>query len=213
MISVFLKSLIIGYSGAVMPGTLFTYTVNKSIRHGVRSGLLVSVGHALLELVLVILIFAGAGKYLAADMVRAAVGLMGGVVLGYLGFGMIKDVYRNRISLDAKSSKNNRQENMLLAGVVLSASNPYFIIWWSVVGLALIMNSYNSFGIIGIAVFYIGHIISDISWFTFVSALISKTRHLISLKAYRVIIVILAACLIGFGASFLLSGIHAFFKL
>lgn len=213
MLSIFLKSLIIGYSGAVMPGSLSAYTVNKSIRHGVRSGLLVSIGHALLELVLVILIFAGAGKYLAADLVKAAVGLMGGMVLGYLGFGMIKDVYLNRISLDANSSRNNRQENMLLAGVVLSASNPYFIIWWSVVGLALIMNSYNSFGIIGIAVFYIGHIISDISWFTFVSALVSKTRHLISLKAYKVIIVILAVCLIGFGASFLLGGIQAIFKI
>lgn len=50
MITLFLKSLIIGYSGAVMPGSIFTYTVDKSLRNGAMSGLLVSLGHAFLEL-------------------------------------------------------------------------------------------------------------------------------------------------------------------
>ncbi|MEW6624919.1 MAG: LysE family transporter [Bacillota bacterium] len=208
MIAIFLQSLLIGYSGAVMPGPVFTYTVDRSIRHGVKSGLIVSLGHSFLELILVVLIFYGAGKYLATDLSRAIIGLIGGAVLGFLGFGMIKDVYLNKISLDAQDSKSDKEGNMFLAGIVLSASNPYFIIWWSVVGLALIMNSYNSFGVIGIAIFYLGHILADISWFTFVSALVSKTRHLINIKVYKVIIVFLAVCLIGFGVSFFASSIR-----
>jgi len=208
VIGIFFQSLLIGYSGAMMPGSLFTYTVDRSIRHGTKTGLIVSLGHSLLELVLVILIFLGAGKYLSTDMARAVIGLIGGVVLGFLGFGMIKDVYLNKISLDTEDNKSTKQGNMFLAGAVLSATNPYFIIWWSAVGLTLIMNSYYAFGITGIAIFYIGHILADISWFTFVAALISKTRHLINIKAYKVIIVVLAVCLIGFGVTFFASGIR-----
>lgn len=207
MVAVLLKSLLIGYSGAVMPGSMFTYTVDKSIRHGVKSGILVSLGHAFLELILVILIFLGAGKYLAADLARIIIGTVGGLVLGYLGISMIKDVYLNKISLDTQGDKTDKQGSMLLAGVILSASNPYFIIWWSAVGLTLIMNAYYSFGILGIAVFYVGHILADITWFTFVAAIVSKTRHLINIKAYKVIIVLLAICLISFGISFLVGSI------
>ncbi len=125
---------------------------------------------------------------------------------------MLKDVYLNKISLDTKDSHSNKQGNILLAGVVLSASNPYFIIWWSAVGLTFIMSSYNSFGIVGIAVFYIGHILSDISWFTFVSVLVSKTRHLINIKVYKIVIIILAVFLIGFGVSFIVGSIRYIFK-
>ena len=202
MLAIFLQSLIIGYSGAMMPGPMFTYTVDKSINHGVKTGLLVSLGHAFLELILVVLIFAGVGKYLGSDLASTIIGIIGGIILAYLGFNMLRDVYENRISLETKVEKSSKQNNMLLAGVVLSATNPYFIIWWSAVGLALIMSAYSAFGIMGIALFYIGHILSDISWFTFVSALVSKTRHLINIKIYKTIIVVLAMCLIGFAIRF-----------
>lgn len=213
MISVFLKSFIIGFSGAVMPGPMFTYTVERSIRHGVRAGFLLALGHALLELVLVILLFVGVGKYLAHEIAGTVIGLFGGLVLAYLGFGMIKEVYLDKISLGADGTQNKKQGNIMLAGVVLSLSNPYFIIWWTAVGLALIMDAYNSFGIFGIALFYMGHILADITWFTFVSALVSKTLHLINIKVYKIIIVILALCLIGFGISYLVaswSGVNKF---
>ena len=202
MISVFLKSFIIGFSGAVMPGPMFTYTVERSIRHGVKAGLLLALGHALLELVLVILLFAGAEKYLAHEIAGTIIGLFGGLVLVYLGIGMIKEVYLNKISMDPERIESNKQGNILLAGVVLSVTNPYFIIWWTAVALTLIMDAYNSFGIVGVALFYMGHILADITWFTFVSALVSKTLHLINIKVYKVIIVLLALCLICFGISY-----------
>jgi len=207
MLAIFLQSLIIGYSGAIMPGPMFTYTVDKSIRYGIKPGILVSLGHVFLELILVILIFAGVGKYLATDSASIIIGLIGGLILGFLGFNMLKDVYLNRISLETKIGENDRQDNMLLAGMVLSATNPYFIIWWSAIGMALIMNAYHSFGITGVALFYVGHILADISWFTFVAALVSKTRHLINIKIYKTVIVLLALCLIGFAIRFFTSSI------
>ncbi|MBP1761838.1 MAG: putative threonine efflux protein [Firmicutes bacterium] len=208
MLTIFFKSLLIAYSGAIMPGSVFTYTVDRSLRHGVKAGLLVSLGHAMLELILVILIFVGAGKYLAAEGAGIGIALIGGIVLVYLGYQMIRDVYENRITLDVGEMQNNKQGNMFMAGMALSATNPYFLIWWSAVGLTLITSSYNSLGVLGIAIFYLGHILGDISWYVFIAVMVSKTRHLLNIRAYKIIIVVLALCLVGFGVSFFAGSIR-----
>ncbi|HPF20203.1 MAG TPA: LysE family transporter [Syntrophomonas sp.] len=207
MLAIFFKSLLIAFSGAVMPGSVFTYTVDRSLRHGVKAGVLVSLGHALLELILVILIFVGAGRYLAAESAGIAIGLIGGVVLVYLGSQMLKDVYLNKITLETGEMHDHKQGGMFMAGMVLSATNPYFLIWWSAVGLALIMSAYHSLGVWGIVIFYLGHILGDITWYTFVAAMVSKSRHLLNIAIYKTIIVVLALCLVGFGASFFAGSI------
>jgi threonine/homoserine/homoserine lactone efflux protein len=213
MLAIFIQSLIIGYSGAIMPGPMFTYTVEKSMRYGAKTGVSISMGHIFLELLLVIAIFAGAGKYLGTDTAKIVVGILGGSILGYLGFSMIKDVYYNKISLDVKNRTDGKQGSVFIAGIVLSMSNPYFIIWWSAIGLALIMNAYNLLGIMGIAAFFIGHILADISWFSFVAAIVSKARHLFNIKIYKAVILVLAAFMIFFGASFFVESIGKLLKL
>lgn len=205
MIELFLQSLLIGYSGAIMPGSLLTYTLDKSIKSGTKAGLMASIGHALLELVLVILIFSGIGKYLGTTTAQLVIGMLGGIVLVLFGAGMIKDIYLGKVSIDFKNEPDGKYGygNILIGGALISASNPYFIVWWAAVGLGLIMNAYNAFGLFGVILFYIGHIMSDITWYVFVSALISKTRKFINLKVYKIIIAFLGICLIGFGINFI----------
>lgn len=207
MIGIFLQSLLIGYSGAVMPGSLLTYTIEKSMKSGAKAGLMISVGHALLELVLVVLLFLGVGSYLGTTHAKILIGLIGGIILVFSGFSMIKDTYSKKVTIDIKSVPGNKKGNVLIGGALISASNPYFIVWWAAVGLGLIMNAYNIFGLIGIAIFYLGHILSDITWYVFVSAIIGKTRNFINLKVHKIIITILGIGLIGFGISFIVSSI------
>jgi len=213
MLMIFLQSLLIGYSGAIMPGPMFTYTVDKGLRHGVRPGLELSLGHVFLELLLVAAIFAGAGRFLGSDAARIAIGLVGGCILVYLGVGMIRDVIKNRISLETGGMAESRKGSAFMAGMVLSATNPYFVIWWSAVGLALILSAYASYGIAGIAAFYLGHCLSDISWFTFVAALVSKARHLFSARIYKRVVLFLAAFLLFFGANFFADSIGSLLAL
>src|SRR5665647_214152 len=160
---VFLQSMLIGYSGAIMPGSLLTYTLDKSIKSGTKAGLMISIGHALLELVLVILIFLGIGKYLGTPLTQLIVGILGGIVLIFFGVSMVKDIYLGKVSIDLKNEPDGKYGNILIGGGLISASNPYFMVWWAAVGLGLIMNAYNTFGLIGVILFYFGHIMSDIT--------------------------------------------------
>ena len=209
MLGIFFQSLLVGYSGAIMPGSLLTYTINKSLHHGAKSGLLISIGHALLELGLVILILLGAGKYMSTEIAKTAIGIAGGLVLGFMGFTMLKEVWTNRLQLNTAANIPDSTGNMLIGGAVVSASNPYFIIWWSAIGLALIMSSYNTFGILGVVIFYLGHITSDITWYSFVSTVVGRTRKLINLKLYKAVIVLLALFLISIGISFFAGSVNS----
>jgi threonine/homoserine/homoserine lactone efflux protein len=190
-----------------MPGALLTYTLEKSMKSDTKAGLMISLGHALFELALVVLLFLGIGKYLGTALAQMLIGLIGGMVLLYSGFSMTKDAYWGKISIELKDRSDSNNGNMLSGGAIISATNPYLIVWWAAVGLGLIMSAYNLFGIIGIVVFYLGHIMSDITWYVFVSTLIGKTRNFINLKVHKTIIAVLGICLIGFGISFIVSSV------
>jgi len=210
MLELLIKSFLISYSGAVMPGSLLTYTIDKSIRNGAKSGLLISLGHSLLEFFLVLLILLGLAEYLGTGLAQAIIGLIGGILLVFMGSTMIKDAFLGRVSIDIKDSGSSKKGNMLIGGAVISASNPYFILWWAAVGLGLVTTAYKTFGITGVIVFYTGHIFTDISWYCFISFLVGKSRRFISNRIYLGVIVFLGLCLIGFGLSFIYNSYSYF---
>jgi len=202
-VDIFLQSFIIGFSGAMMPGSLLTYTIDKSMKSGPKAGVLVSLGHALLELALVILLFFGIGKYLETPVAQTIIGILGGAVLVFFGVGMIKDVVRGRINIEMKESSSSKSGGIILGSALVSASNPYFSFWWATVGLGYMMYANNLLGLAGVALFYTGHILSDFTWYTFVSFVIGKTRKFISMKVYRIVIAVLGAVLVVFGIVFM----------
>jgi threonine/homoserine/homoserine lactone efflux protein len=91
-------------------------------------------------------------------------------------------------------------------GVVLSAANPYWILWWATTGLAYI-NLARTLGIAGLTAFFVGHILSDYVWYGFVSVLVAKGRERISDRSYRWLVGICAAVLVGFGILFITAGV------
>ncbi|WP_010247784.1 LysE family transporter [Acetivibrio cellulolyticus] len=206
---IFFQSLLIAYSGAIMPGTLLTYTLDMSLKKGIKAGVLIPLGHAILEAFVVILLFLGLGKYITTPMSKMIIGIIGGAVMVYLGITMIKDILQKRLSFNVKSNDSSYKRNleMVIGGFVISAVNPYFTIWWAIIGLSLMTSAYSLHGFVGVSLFYTGHIIADISWYLLIAILISKTKRFINLKAYSVIIGVLGLVMICFGINFFVQSI------
>ncbi len=211
MIGVFFQSLVLGYSGSLMPGPLLTYTINQSIKTGSKAGVLIISGHALLELLTVAAIFLGVGTILSTLTAQIVIGLAGGLVMILFGALMIRDVAKGKARLDMEGQGKGRPGGMVLNGIVISAMNPYFVIWWFAVGLSFILAAYRAYGVAGVAAFYFGHILADFSWYMLISFLVSRTRKLIKEKAYRIIVIVLALALIGFGISFIVDAMIKLF--
>ena len=52
----FFKSFLIGFSGAMVPGTMLGVTIDGSLKKGWKAGPLIVLGHGILEILLIIVI-------------------------------------------------------------------------------------------------------------------------------------------------------------
>lgn len=206
MLLLFLSALAVGFSGAVMPGPLLTYTIRQALNTGLRSGLIITAGHAILDLILIIFIFLGFQAVLQADAFQIIIGITGGLLLIYMGWGMVRDAWKGKLAIQADQNES-RSRSMFVSGIVISAANPYFLLWWAVIGLGFVMQSFNTFGTFGIAIYYLGHISADFIWYSFISVVVGKTRSFIKDRPYRIVIAALGCLLIIFGLNFMYGSV------
>lgn len=190
-----------------MPGPMMTYTIRQSLTGGPRVGWLITLGHMVLEIVVVVLIFLGFGAFMQTKTAQFAIGLGGGLLLLYMGLNMVIASARNRVSIQLEGPATTAG-NLFLSGFLLSASNPYFLLWWAVIGLGFITQSYTTFGLAGVLIYFLGHTSADYLWYSFVSTLVGKTRHFIQDKPYRILIALLGILLVYFSLSFLVSALR-----
>lgn len=207
MFLLFVSAFVVGLSGAMMPGSLLTYTIRKSLSDGPRAGFIIIAGHMLLEMVLVFGIFHGLDMVLQSRQAQVGIGLGGGVLLAYMGIDMIRSSVKNKLTVQMDSDKTG-SGSMVVYGIILSATNPYFLLWWAVIALGFIMQSYNTLGYAGVVIFCLGHFAADIGWYGLVSTVVGKTRKFIKEKPYRIIIDVLGAMLIFFGIKFVWDAVN-----
>ncbi|MDD4550373.1 MAG: LysE family transporter, partial [Syntrophomonadaceae bacterium] len=98
--ALFVTAFIVGLSGAMMPGPLLTLTITESARRGFIAGPLIVLGHAILELILVLALLAGAAVYLSQPGVTRIISILGGGFLIYLGIITVRDILAGRVQLN-----------------------------------------------------------------------------------------------------------------
>lgn len=204
MAAIFTGSFTLALSGALMPGPLLTLTVAESARRGFSAGPLLMLGHALLELLLVIAIIQGLGPFLESPSVMAWVALLGGVMLAWLGFDMVRTAPSHSLVSDPGAVTSRDRSNPIVMGAVVSLSNPYWTLWWATIGLGYLVAAMQ-FGPTGVAVFFIGHIAADFAWYCLISFGVSRGKSLLGDTSYQVIIRCCGLFLLGFGGWFLYS--------
>ena len=200
MLSFLISVVVISLSGVMMPGPLFAVTVAKSYKSQF-AGIQIALGHAMVEIPLILLIYFGFARFFQHELGQLILSVVGGVVLIWLGIGMFKAKAR------VIGMGKDLPYNSVVAGVVTSVLNPFFILWWATIGSMLIMNSLN-FGTTGFALFVPVHWLCDLVWLLFVSILVYRTRALWGRKFQEGLFITCSLLLIGFGGWFLISGIQ-----
>ena len=207
VVLMFFSSMLIAYSGALLPGPMLAVVVAESPRQGARAGPLVVLGHALLELALLGLLLLGLGPLLAREGVQAALSLLGGAMLVLTAAGMLLTVARGTAQLEWGSEGGRASGRAVIGGVVSSLSNPYWSIWWATIGLSLLTKAY-AIGTAALVAFYLGHILGDLTWYSAVSGVIAAGRRWITPARYRAMLIVAACFLLVLAAWFLVSGVR-----
>ena len=200
LMTIFASSFVIALSGAMMPGTLLTVAISESSKRGVLAGPLLILGHGILEVVLLVALFMGMAPLFKEAWFFIFISIAGGSILLWMAAGMFRSLPSLTLSLEPGDEKSG---NIILTGILMSAANPYFIIWWATIGLGYILQS-GEYGLAGILSFFSGHILADLTWYTIISTAVGKGRSFFSDKVYRGII----GCCAGF---LVLFSVYLFF--
>jgi threonine/homoserine/homoserine lactone efflux protein len=192
----FILGFVIGLTGALAPGPTLVATINASITGDWTTGLKVSLGHVIVELFLVILILLGLAT-IALPYTSAIAGI-GGIAL--IAFGAMTIAGSRKATMRTSSPK--KLANPYMAGLVTSAANPYFWIWWLSIGSAMVIAGLQG-GLVLVGALMIGHWSADTVWLTLVSTGVSKGRTIVSDSTYQKIIALCGIFLILFGAYYL----------
>ncbi|MBN2462289.1 MAG: LysE family transporter [Dehalococcoidia bacterium] len=187
----------ISLSGVMMPGPLTAATIAKGYREQ-NAGIFIALGHAVIELPLMALIYFGFAQFFASPDVKKAIGLAGGLMLIFMGLMVLRTFKKNM------GEAAELPYNSLVTGIVLTGANPYFFLWWATIGIALIVTA-AQFGIWGLVIFAVVHWSCDLVWEQCVSMSVFRTRHLWTQKVQRIVFGVCAAVLVGFGAWFCVS--------
>jgi threonine/homoserine/homoserine lactone efflux protein len=194
------SSFVIALSGALVPGPLFSITIAESAKRGAIAGPLIIIGHGMLELTLVILIILGITPFLSSPSVKMIISIVGGLVLIFMGYGLIRDARGAKLII--AEGDGRKGIHPVFSGIIGSISNPYWSIWWVTIGMSYLVSSIK-FGWLGVAVFFVGHIMADLGWYSLISLAIAKGRKGIGDRGYRFLLYCCGTFLVFFGLWFL----------
>lgn len=174
-----------------------------TIAHGSKNpnaGAAISVGHGIIEFPLIIFIMLGLGKVLASNPAQITIGIIGGIFMIFIAATMLNEI-RNPHTQTANNSKGP-----LLTGILLTASNPYFLIWWASVGLNLTISA-RKIGIVAFILFAITHWLCDLVWLWILSWASYKGTALLGPRNQKYILAACALVLILFSMKFIYDAI------
>jgi threonine/homoserine/homoserine lactone efflux protein len=208
-IAVFLFSFGMAIGAVLTPGPVTTAIISQTPRTGWITGPLVSIGHAFLEFLMVALITLGLSGILGAPAVKTAIALLGGLLLLWMGGGMLLGALKGKMRLPEGDKANEKLDyGMLMSiGVITSLTNPFWYAWWMTAAAVYLLQA-KAVGLMPVLGFYLGHISADFLWNTTLSTAVGGSKKLISNKIYAGLISVCSLFLIYLAVKFLMAGIN-----
>ena len=190
----------ISLSGVMAPGPMFAVTLAKSLKSP-WAGVMVSLGHAVIEVPLILLVYFGLAQFFENEVVSLVLGVLGGGMIIWMGISLL-----NASPTMAREGKDTSY-SAFVAGILMSGLNPFFLVWWVTVGSLLLMNFLDAVGEWGLPLFIVVHWLCDLVWLSLVSVVIYRTRHFWGPRIMEWVFIVLALALLYFGVYFVIRGI------
>jgi threonine/homoserine/homoserine lactone efflux protein len=190
------SAVVISLSGVMAPGALTAATIAQGTRSK-NAGALIAIGHAIIEIPLIGLLVFGFDVVLKSQKIQIAIGIAGGVVLLWMATQMLRDLRKAKYT-----AADSYKRSPVLTGLILSVSNPYFLLWWATVGLNLAIKA-QSLGALALVLFAIVHWLCDLVWLHALAWASFKGSALLSPRRQKIVFGICAVALVCFGAKFI----------
>lgn len=204
LLSMLVVGFVIGLTGALAPGPTLVATIHASLAGDWKTGLKVSLGHIVVETAIFILIVLGLATL--ARPYTTLIAVVGGIALVVFGILTLRGCRNASLAAAVQAGSGTVAANPYMAGLLTSAANPYFWIWWLSVGSTMVIAGLEG-GLVLAGVFMIGHWAADTGWYTAVAAGISQGRTVLSDRTYRIVMAACGVFLVLFGLYYLAGAV------
>jgi threonine/homoserine/homoserine lactone efflux protein len=195
--------IVTSLSGVMAPGPMFAVTLAKSLKSP-WAGVLVSLGHAVIEVPLILLVYFGLARFFENEVVSLVLAVVGGAMIIWIGINLF-----NTSPAIAREGKDTPY-NAFAAGILMSGLNPFFLVWWVTWGSLMMKNFLDAVGVWGLPLFIVVHWLCDLAWLSLVSIVVYRTRSFWGPRIMEWIFTVLALALLYFGEYFVIKGIMDF---
>jgi threonine/homoserine/homoserine lactone efflux protein len=193
------SAVMISLSGVLSPGPMTAAVLQQGSRSAF-TGVYIALGHAVIEMPLIFLIYLGIGNLLNVEPVRITIGIAGGLYLLFIGIGLLRQ------KSDSGSNKNAAAAAPFFSGIFLSGGNPYFLLWWGTIGAGLVISAAR-FGLLGLVLFAIFHWLCDLIWYSFLSFASFNGIRMFGAGLYKKVSVICGLAMLFYGGVFITSAL------
>jgi threonine/homoserine/homoserine lactone efflux protein len=191
----------ISISGVMSPGPLFAANVAYGLKGGAKAGLKMACGHTVVELPLIVFLGVGIFSLEAIPEFRQTIALVGAISLFVFAGLQIRSVLKKTsVFFEGKYGP-------FVAGIMLSALNPFFLIWWFTIGFKLISDALLLASFAGIGIMFAFHIWMDYAWLGAVASFSSKGKKIITNKSYTIFMISISGILVYYGIVFALEAL------
>ncbi|NLF29788.1 MAG: LysE family transporter [Planctomycetes bacterium] len=194
------KAVAVSLTGVMAPGAMTAAALAAGTRRR-HAGAMIAVGHGIVELPLIVLLIGGVRLWLERAAVRGAIGLAGGVIMLWMALGLLRALRGPALQADAVP-----QRRPVRAGIVLTATNPFFLLWWATVGLTLAADAAR-LGAAAFALFALVHWVCDLLWLEILTLASFSGARLLGPSAQKAILLVCGAGMAWFGAQFVASAL------
>ncbi|MEW6567025.1 MAG: LysE family transporter [Chloroflexota bacterium] len=191
------EAVLISLSGVLAPGPITALAVARGSRSP-HAGAWIAMGHGIVEFPVMAGVFLGVGQLLQLPLIRPSINALGAAVLVYMGVSLL------RLALRPTAQGSADHRSPLAAGVLLTAANPYFLLWWATVGAALVMKSIT-FGLLGFVSFGLAHWLCDFGWCTLLSVVSHRGKRLLGGGFQRAVLLVCSFMLFLFAGRMLVE--------
>jgi threonine/homoserine/homoserine lactone efflux protein len=200
-----LQIILVSVSGVFSPGPLLFANLALSKYGGCWSGIKIAIGHTIIELPVIILLSLPFVVFSPVNMIFSIMKIISFIAGAFLIVFGIFYVVRIIRANDSPHSDiySYRIENPYLAGIMFTSLNPFFIVWWTTVGVKLISDSISLLGHpAGIAFLFFVHIWMDYAWLGLSSYLAIRGFNILRSEYHRYITMLLTVPLFYYGIYF-----------
>jgi threonine/homoserine/homoserine lactone efflux protein len=184
---------------------MLTVSITESFKKGYKAGTSVVFGHVVAETSMVVLLGLGLSQIIGLKAPFIAICVIGGAFLVLMGINLIKNG-QGGASIPTNVEKPTLAYGPIYSGIISSASNPFFFMWWFTIGAAFVFEGLRLAGLVGLTAFLMGHWTSDFSWYGLVSICTDRGAAIAGDRAYRIVLISCGVFLSILGLGFVYNG-------